>query len=553
MKKWIAGFPFLMLAFLFSANAQDKLETGKNLLKSGKAKEAVVVLKTVNPADLKYTDAMVELAKAYLAVGKPDSAEISAKIALDKNDKNPEVYIILSRAYIEQKKKPEVYAILKKGLKSVKNNPALLTQLGYTHLLHDSTDLAIVDFSRAKEVDPKFALAYEGLGDVYSKLQGDAIATMQYEEAVKLDSTKEELLYKLAKVLMKERRYTEAARAYNMILKLKPDNESVRLELGKLYFAAKQYVNAARIFAPFVEKNLKDEAIWKTFLEAIDSSKRYDLGYSVAENILKTQPKSPKAIRLAGKSGYYTRKYSESIKHYEALGKIETLSGEDLKYFGRSNYEMKKDSLAIKYMEQSLAVDSTQSDIFVDLGNTYMRQKRWDKAAAMFEKKMNQDSSYVTAFVNYALCIQQPPLEKFEQARNALLKALRQRPNYLNGHYYLANCYAQLKSVPDAKREYETVIVLADTMKSKYKTELGDAYKYIGVTLLSENNYPSAMEALNSALVYRPKDMQLMVWKAQTLHAMNRKDEARKEFEKILKMDPNNKDAKRGLDILDLY
>jgi tetratricopeptide (TPR) repeat protein len=43
------------------------------------------------------------------------------------------------------------------------------------------------------------------------------------------------------------------------------------------------------------------------------------------------------------------------------------------------------------------------------------------------------------------------------------------------------------------------------------------------------------------------------LWLAQTLHALNKRDEAKKEYQKVLKLNPNNKDAKKGLDILELY
>lgn len=551
MKKTTVMLIVLVSVAFLSVHAQHALEKGKNLIETGKAGEAIFILKSVPSADAKFANARVLLAKAYLSVGKPDSAVGAAKDALDKNNKNPEAVIVLSQAYLNLNKKADAYTAMRKGLKAMKDNVFLLTYLGTMHLNQDSTDQAIVDFSRAKEVDPKHVPAYEGLGDVYVKLQGDAIAIMQYQEAVALDSSREELLYKLAKALMRERRYTEAANIYNHILKLEPDNPAVALELGNLYSAAKMYSHSARVLGPYVEKHLDDEGAWKTFNEALDNSNRYAIGFSVAEKILQIDPKLPKALRLAGKSAYHTRKYPEALGHYQNLGKIESHTAEDFKYLGRIHYELEKYPLAVQFLEKSISMDSTQSDLYMDLGSVYMRLKSFDKACTQFEREMLQDTTSVRATVNYALCTQQ--LGKWDLAKNALIKALKHRPNYIQGHYYLAKSYQGMDSVKAAKREYETVITLVDTSRSRYKNELADSYEFIAAFFLAEKNYQAALEPISRALQYKPKSIQLILWNAGTLNYLGKREEAKREYEKVLKLDPNNPDAKKGLKFLELF
>ncbi len=554
MKKRVAWFLVLALAGTAAVHGQDKLESGRELLKSGKPEEAIAVFRSIAPVDVKYVDAMVLLARSYLAVGKIDSAEWAAKIAVDKNGKNPEALVLLTDAYLANKKSPEAYAVLRKGLKSMKNNATLLTHRGFVHMKHDSTDKAIVDFSMAKETDPKHALAYEGLGDVYVKLQGYAIAIMNYEEAIQLDSTKEELLYKLSQALKMERRYTEAAHTYNRILDLHPENDTVRLELGNLYYAATQYPNSARILSPYIQKNPADTSAWRVFVDAVENGRRAggEIGYQTAEAILKTEPKLTKAIRLAGKSGYTIRKYNESAGQYRALEKIEPLKSEDIKYLGKSLLNLKKDSLAAALMEKSLAMDTTQTDLFVDLGSAYMNLKKWGKAASMFEKWMSIDSTRIdAAYVNYALCMEQ--LGNWESAKNVLRKAVTRNPKYINGFYHLGICYSQLKSVAEAKQSYETVIQLVDTAKTRYRRELADSYKYIALTHLSDKRWGEAVGFLDKAVALDPKDLNLLIYRAQTYAAMDRKDEARREFERVLKIDPKNQDAIKGIKILDLF
>ncbi|HEX9934058.1 MAG TPA: tetratricopeptide repeat protein, partial [bacterium] len=251
------------------------------------------------------------------------------------------------------------------------------------------------------------------------------------------------------------------------------------------------------------------------------------------------------------KSSFFAKKPQESIVHYQTLQKIEPLDAEDYKYLGRAHYELKKDTAAIRLLEQSLSMDSTQSDVYMDLGWAYMRIKKWDKAADVFRKKMTQDTSYVTAYLNYAICVNQ--LGQYENARDALLKVTAIRPKYLDGHYYLGSAYAQLRMAAEARKEYETVIALADTSKTKYRTQLSDAYRYIAIVHFSDKNWGEALQCLDKSLEFKPRDIDVMLLRASALIQMNRKEEARREYEKVLRIDPKNENAQKGIKIIDLF
>ena len=537
------------------ATGQNQLENATKLYDSGKTREAIAVLKAILPADPRFADGQILLSKVYLKEGQADSAEAAARTALDKNDRNPSAAMALVDALLAQKRYAEIHQALRKAIRNNRTHAGLQIQLGNVHMAQDSNDLAIVDFSRAKELEPKNPLTWEGLGDVYIKLQGDAIAIMNYEEAVKLDSTKLALLYKLGKTLMRERRYTEAGRVYNRILDLNPKNDTARLELGNLYAAAKMYPNAVRTLAPYVVRKPDDDATWKVYSDAVENGRQYENGNSVAEEILKTQPKLAKALRLAGKSSFFLKKFNESIAHYLNLGKVEALTTDDTKYIGRSYSAVKKDSAGVRYMEQSFAADTTQADLYTDMGVAYMNLKKFDKAASMWKRKFQQDTSYVTAYVNYALCMEQ--LDKWDLARDAMLKVVQLRPNYFTGHYHLAVCYFQAKRYSDARSEYETATQIyesfGDAEKGRYNREISECWRKLAFINLAEKNYPKALEALDKAVVFLPKDLEMALWRAQTLHSMNRKDEARREYQRVLKLDPKNKDAQQGLDFLEMY
>jgi tetratricopeptide (TPR) repeat protein len=550
MKKFFTIAFVLILALSLFAQGGNEIEKGRQLLKEGKFAEAISLLKPLAAVNPPNYHALLILGNAYLKAGKPDSAEIIGTAYQIGNGKSVDGFLLLAQAEAEQKKFTEAYATLKKGLKTNRDNLKLLLKLGWIQLSHDSTDVAIVTFSRVKELDPANAEAYNGLGDCYVKLSADVVALMQFEESLRIDSTQVEQRYKMAKLYYKERRFNEAAQMYASILRLEPENDAAALELGRLYFLAKQYGNAARVLDAYVKRHPENTDAWLQYAEAMLSARQWEVASKAAEHVIKTDPNSARALRVAAKSNAVMRNNDKAIGFYSALSKVDTLSAEDNRNWGKAYAMVKNDSLAIIRLEQSLLKDSTQSEIYADLGGAYMRKKIFDKAAVMYEKKFNQDSTYTSAYINYALCME--VLQNWEAARVALYRALRQNPSYLTSHYHLAYVLSRMDSSTNAKKEYETVITLADTARIRYKNELSDAYSYLSRYYLAEKKFPLALEALNQAVGFKPNDVDLILWRGQTLHFLGKRDEARKAYEKVLKLDPQNKDAKNGIDRLDL-
>jgi tetratricopeptide (TPR) repeat protein len=562
MKRFFPMLWIVWLAVAFQASGQDKITKAKDLMLEGRIVEVVSLLQGVLPTDVQYREALLLLGNAFLREGKPDSAEIRGRQLLNFNDKNADAVLLVARACTAQKKITGAYGVLRKGLKADKNNPLLLVQLGKIHLAADSIEQAIVTFSLVKETDPKNVDAYVGLGEAWQKQNADAVAALQYEQALQIDSSRIDLMYTLAKLYQRERRYNEAVKTYIRVIQLSQDKVSPSLDLGRLYFAAKQYGNAANVLNNYVSAHPEDAETWKIFIESVDYGKVYDVGLAVAENVLKKEPGNAKALKLAGKCGALFGKNGDvrernekAVERFKMLKGIQELDFEDVKYLGKAHFELKNDSLAIFNFEKSLSMDSTQSDIFTDLGFAYMRKKNWAKAASMFEKKFLVDSTSVSAYVNYALCEEQ--IQNWTASRKALVTALKLVPSYIPGHFHLAYTYRQMgqDSLQAAKKEYETMIALIDTNKTKYKNELGESYKQIAFIELVNKNWPAAEAAIAKSMEFRPRDVELLLWHAQTLHAIGRKDDARKEYERVIRMAPKSKeaqDAQKGLDRLDL-
>jgi tetratricopeptide (TPR) repeat protein len=266
---------------------------------------------------------------------------------------------------------------------------------------------------------------------------------------------------------------------------------------------------------------------------------------------------------------------------------------------GKSQNGQDKQELAIKSYEMALKLDSALTDAFSDLGALYMKQKMYAESATMYEKKIAVDSTSLSAYLNASASYVQ--LKDYERSKELLKKAIERRPTYVGSRLRLAQTYALMDSLDQAKSQYDSVLTLIGTQTEKYKNELNEAYNMIGNIYFQKNKYDAAVEilrkAINSgadgsqvrvligqalilgrgddpdlnrkrileavehfrkAIKLDPKSVQGHLWLAQGLifsrlewepeEAKKLTEEARQEYKRVLQLDPNNVDAKKGLD-----
>ncbi|MGB2868821.1 MAG: tetratricopeptide repeat protein [Bacteroidota bacterium] len=549
MKRTSLIVGILVLLCGSSALGQRPIEEGKQLYKSKKYTEAVAALRGAVTLYPREAQGWLYLAKSFLKTSLPDSAEAAATRSRTLDDEDPEVYLTLSEAQLAQKNLAGAYASARAGLKARKEYAPLVTQLGFVQLAGDSADAALISFTRAKELDPNSALAFEGLGDAYLRQGVTPLAITQYERSIDIDSVQPGVLYKLANAHLKERQYNDAVRIYQKVVNEDPENQAALFELGRIYYRARQFVNAARTFRTYMSKNPNSQEAMAMFVESLYLSRQYKEALPLAQKMNKADPKNLKWLRILAHASLEDKKFDQAIEGYSKLAASDTLEAEDYKRWGRAYLETKRDSLAAVTFEESLKRDTTQAALYGDVGAIWMKLRQWSRAADNFARRFGIDSTASSAYINYSLCMM--ALEDFEKSSWALEQAIQQNPQYPPAYTKLGLSYFQQKKYPEARKAYETAVKVIDTAETKYRSELAEASRMTGLTLLLEKKFEDGIPFLRKSLQYKDDDAQTHVWLAQALQNAQKRDEAIKEYKRVLKIDPNNKEAKKGLEILD--
>jgi tetratricopeptide (TPR) repeat protein len=557
MKKLAAIVIVLCTVFVSGLLAQAQVDNAKELLKQGKAKEAINLLRQTLEMTPKNVEAWLVMGRAYQAASIYDSARIAAQRVISIDEKNVQGYLLLSHIAEFQKDKKLAYETLTTGLVEKKNDAQLLIALGGFLLRADSIDRAIVVLTQAKEANPTAAVIYDGLGDAYNKQGVPAYAISQYEKSVELDSMNAVVFEKLGKLYYKERRYNDAARAYASVVALDPKNKTVLLELSKMYLASRprQYDNAAKYLKIYVDRFPQEIEAWGLYTEALFYLRKFPEALDASQRVLKIDAKNSKALRIAATCLYAQKKYKESIENYQRLLAVDTLKVDDWIRLADANVELKQYPAAISAYDGAIKLDPKQSELYDKVGQALMRAvpPNYDMAATMFQKRFQLDTTArsLSSYLNYAACKMQ--IKEYDSARVAYRTVISKRADYAPAWLNLARSlvFVSSDSLQAARKVYEEwVKLIPDADEAKFKKEFFEAYKTIGIAYLVDKKYEQAIAPLKKAALLNDNDDDVHTRLGQAYSLTGQKDEAIKEFQKAFKLDPKNKDAKKGLEML---
>ncbi len=449
-----------------------------------------------------------------------------------------------------------------------KNSSEAFYLLGFAYFNADSADQAVAALVQGRELAPDSSKFYDLLGDVYMKQHIVAGAVEQYRKAVTLDSTDAGIFLKLAEALRKNRQYTDAVKNYLSVIKLDSMNLVALTQLGNIYVRAKQYDKALPIYIRLEKQQPDSLNVLTTYVIVLSKNEYWKDIVPVAEKVLARDPSNTQIQAILAEAYAKTGEAKRAIDRYRNLN-LDSLRIDDLIILARAYKSVDSVSSTERIYQKVLRRDSARCDVYYDLGTTYMKLKRYADAVRAFEKKMACDTSSGYQFassLNAAMSLMQ--IKDFDRAKEYIKKSLQVKPDNVQAWTTMAQCNLQLagqSNVDEAITDYKKVLdLIADDPEGKYGDVVKETYRMIGVEYLilatkekdkdqAKKLYTQAFDYLKKAVVYDPKNCQLLLWTGQAAQNCNNKEDAKKYYCKVLGQCPTSKeakDAKTGLDVL---
>lgn len=415
------------------------------------------------------------------------------------------------------------------------------------------------------------------LGRTYSKLYPGRkeMATEAFNEAIRLKP--DHIASRLALVELAypdtDEGYQKRLDALEVMLQLEPDNIAIYRAISEIYLALKKPSLALKVLQKALLHEPGNIALQFEVAEQMLRQSKVQEAVVQVQNILSIDPASTKAYFLLGRLYYELNDYEASDNAYAKLLALKPEGSPELWYnLGLLYTKMERYDEAGAAYHKALQLRSNYPESYYNLGLVALKQKNHTDAIRYFNRALKLRPDYYQAYYNLAIIDARQGDE--QAAIKSYQKVLQIKPDHVTAKLNLAVRYAKIKAYAKAQAIYEEVLERDDS----YFT----AWLNLGLVYYQQKQYQHALEALEKAVAlepenekaYRalaknysvlkmhkeanailqellaknPSDVKTRLAYARSYYRARKFNTALREYEKVLKLDPDNAVAKKMIE-----
>ncbi|MBP7821780.1 MAG: tetratricopeptide repeat protein [Saprospiraceae bacterium] len=194
---------------------------------------------------------------------------------------------------------------------------------------------------------------------------------------------------------------------------------------------------------------------------------------------------------------------------------------------------------SFKTLDKVLKKDPTNAEAFFMMGMNLKESGDTTRAINAFQSATENDPELVDAWINLGNLY---AIKNSPKAMQFYDNAIRVDSSNTNSLYCKAYYLQSKKNYDEALAAYQHIIDI--------DPHFNDAYFNSGIIYLQKDSLKKAYDNFNIATKNDPQLTVAYYYRAQSLELMGKKDEARKDYEQVLKMDPNFVRASAALNSL---
>ena len=183
---------------------------------------------------------------------------------------------------------------------------------------------------------------------------------------------------------------------------------------------------------------------------------------------------------------------------------------------------------AIEHYSDAMAIDPNYSEYYNERGGIFLRMNRLEEAQADYQKAIALSAPYFEVFTNLGQCYRN--MEKHEDAASAYSRALDLQPNQLLALLGRAQAYENLGDRRAAIADYTSALVC--------DAGQWEALSNRGVLHYEEGDLERALADFDAAIRLGKNQISLYQNRSIVLSGLGRHDEAARDLETVLSLDP---------------
>jgi len=480
--------------------------------------------------------------------GKCEEAIPFFQKATDLDKKFPEAQLGLGHCLIQTKQFEKGVGALSDGLKwGPKWRPRFLVALGGAEMSRDSLRDAGIYFTKAREEAPADPEVRRALGDFYIKRGTWALAVLETQAAVDLDSTDIELRFSLAQALYYDKRYEDALDQYRWVTTRDPDFAPGHLALGNLLYLAgandpRRYAEAREPLERYTKLQPNDPKGWSLLGRTLFNLRVKDEALAAMVSAEQMGDKSKEMFTFLGRLYAERREYPKALAAFEHgdPGTKENLLIAQIYVF--QGQPERADSIYLSVVTQ----DSTSGDgkfSMSEMAKACFRRKDYEGALGLYQRRIALDPNSPEAY--YYIGLSQKELKRYPEALEALQKSVGLDSAKADRFFWLGVLNDAQKAIPEARAAFERSVALDDSSKLA-----GKSHRQLGFYLLLEKDWTGALGHLERAVELDDQDVQAWVWLGQGHQNSGSREKAMTAYKRALELDPSQPEATKGVKVL---
>ncbi|MBI1835764.1 MAG: hypothetical protein HYR91_00715 [Flavobacteriia bacterium] len=389
----------------------------------------------------------------------------------------------------------EAIRLLELAIKIDSKNPESYLILGDALLEKTPTDgsPAIKNYNLALSLNPKSSKGIVRTAKLYQRARNYELADSKYKEAQSLDPTYAPAFRENAELNMMFNQSSKAIENWKKYLALNNSVEA-RYRFATSLFTGKKYCEAIPELL-----NVQNNGFNNFYIERM-------LTYSYFE--CASDP-----VNVNFEKGLM------SSDNFFKIVPAEKIIGSDYKYKGMLYTKLGKDSLAISQYESAALKDtSITKDMLGEIAKIYSKAKKYDNVIATYIKKMNGNPNNITAqeYYDFGKAYYFGP-KNYALADSCFSKLAERSPSFSVAYMWIARCKYKFETpttkwlAKDNYKKFVDMLKPEEMSAPSYKTFTIEASKYLGDYYINS--------------------------------AEKNKDEAKKYWEIVRTLDPNDKQA----------
>jgi cellulose synthase operon protein C len=395
-----------------------------------------------------------------------------------------------SRAQLSLGRAPEAKAVLSALLKDSPNDSEITLALGQAEETIGNKQSAESLFKRAIELAPEQFGGYLALSQFYFKQQQPDKASETLNDAASKVAETAEMRRMLGQSELARNRLDSAVHEFKRAIELDAQDLDARFGLAVAYRRSGQLEEARTLFDAIAVRDPQYAGLTLERGQLLEAQGAYD---KAVENYRAALEKDPKDTSLMLRLGAAQVESGQLDEAEQTLDKVshEIPNSADAEYYiGRVAFARGRGPDALTHFDRSLALDGTQPQYHLYAARAALEMNNLGRTLEEAEKTLERDPKSGDAY--WIRGVVRLRSGAVKDALKDAARALELNPKRIEAHALMAECYDELRQLPQAISAYQTALA-ADEKRPEWWYKLGRVY-------VDHGSRGAASDALSKAI-----------------------------------------------------